>query len=318
MAHEDTMRALALEGFDSPAAVIEVPVPEPGTGEVLVRVLAASVNAYDVVVAMGMMKDYLPYGFPAVIGMDVAGVVERVGEGVDAPAVGDRVFGRMGNKPAIHDGSFGERATPQAAALAITPGNVNDEQAGSLGVAGTTAKSAIDAVELGQGAMVLVVGATGGVGTFAVQLAAMEGAHVLASGRPGDEALLTELGAAEVVDYTRDLGAEIRGRYPNGVDAVLDFVNRDPGAFGTLAGLARPGGRAISAVGGAGEATELDGVTVANVGSDAAHLAPLAALVAEGKLRAAIQQTYPLAAAAEALQDFTAQHTLGKRVITMP
>ncbi len=82
--------------------------------------------------------------------------------------------------------------------------------------------------------------------------------------------------------------------------------------------LARPGGRAVSAVGGAGEATELDGVTVANVGSDAAHLAPLAALVADGKLRAAIQQTYPLARAAEALQDFTAQHTLGKRVITMP
>ena len=210
-------------------------MPEPATGEVLVRVLAASVNAYDVVVAMGMMKDYLPYGFPAVIGMDVAGVVERVGEGVEGLGVGDRVFGRMGNKPAIHDGSFGERATPQAAALAITPGNVNDEQAGCLGVAGTTAKSAIHAAELGQGATVLVVGATGGVGTFAVQLAAIDGAHVLASARPGDEALLTELGAAEVVDYTRDLGAEIRGRHPNGVDAVLDFVNRDPGAFGTLA-----------------------------------------------------------------------------------
>ena len=318
MATEHTMRALALEGFDSPTAVIEVPVPEPGPGEVLVRVLAASVNAYDVVVAMGMMKDYLPYEFPAVVGMDLAGVVERLGDGVEGLAVGDRVFGTMGSKGSVHDGSFGERATPHASSLAITPGNVNDEQVGSLGVAATTAKSAIDVVELKNGATVLVVGATGGVGTFVVQLAAMAGANVIASARPGDEAFLASLGATEAVDYTHDLAHEVRERYPNGVDAVLDFVNRDHDAFGALAGLARPGGRAASALGGAGEATEIDGVTVANVGSDAAHLAPLAALVADGKLRAAIQQTYPLAGAAEALQDFTALHTLGKRVITMP
>src|SRR4029077_6756851 len=105
MVDDATMRALALEGFEAPPVVIEVPVPDPAIGEVLVRVLAASVNAYDIVVAMGMMKDYLPYGFPAGIGRDVAGVVERVGDGAQGFGVGDRVFGRMGDKPAIHDGS---------------------------------------------------------------------------------------------------------------------------------------------------------------------------------------------------------------------
>jgi len=313
-----TMQALALEGFDRPAAVIEVPRPEPAAGELLVRIGAASINAFDVFVAMGMMKDFLPYDFPSVIGKDLAGVVEAVGDGVDGFAAGDRVFGTMGDKATVHDGSFGERATPQASSLARTPGNVNDEQAGSLGVAATTAKTAVDRLELREDATVLIVGATGGVGTFAVQLAARDGAHVVASARPGDEDLLRGLGAAEAIDYTHDLAGQARERHPDGVDAVIDLVSRDHDAFGAIAGLARPGGRAVSAVGGAGDATEIAGVTVANVGSDLAHLAALAEMVGHGELRAVVQQTYPLARAAEALQDFTAQHTVGKRVITMP
>ena len=181
-----SMRALALEGFDRAPSVTDVPAPEPAAGELLVRVRAASVNAYDTFVAMGMMKDYLPYEFPAVIGQDLSGVVESVGPGVDGFRENDLVFGTLGMRATVHDGTFAERAVPQAASLAITPEGVDDLQAGSLGVAGTTAMSAVEAVGLVEGATVLIVGATGGVGTFAIQLAALRGAHPIASVRSGD------------------------------------------------------------------------------------------------------------------------------------
>ena len=225
------MRALALASFDVPAAMMDVPEPVAGPGEVLVRVRAASINAYDLGVAGGFMKDYLPYEFPAVIGNDVAGTIEALGEGVDGFSIGDRVFGTMGSKPAIHDGAFAELANPQAAAVAKTPDALSDQDAGSLGVAGTTAMSAVEAVAPSEGARVLVVGATGGVGSFAIQLAALRDAHVIASIRPGDEGFVTDLGAGETVDYTADLVATIRERYPDGIDAVIDAVNRDTGSL---------------------------------------------------------------------------------------
>ena len=228
------MQALALEAFDAPPAVIDVPEPVAGPGEVLVRVLAASVNAYDVGVAAGFMKDFMPYEFPVVIGNDVAGTIESVGEGVEGFSAGDRVFGMMGMKGALHDGSWAELANPQAGSIAIAPAGLSDADAGSLPVAGTTAMSAVEAVDPSEGDRVLIVGATGGVGTFAIQLAALRGAHVIASVRPGDEDFVTGLGAAETVDYTGDVVAAIRERHPDGIDAVIDAVNRDHDVFATL------------------------------------------------------------------------------------
>jgi NADPH:quinone reductase-like Zn-dependent oxidoreductase len=310
------MRALALASFDVPPAVVDVPEPLAGPGEVLVRVRATSVNAYDVGVAGGFMKDYLPYEFPAGIGNDVAGAVEAIGDGVEGFSVGDRVFGTMGSKAVIRDGSFAELANPQAAALAISPDALSDQDAGSLGVAGTTAMSAVEAVAPSEGATVLLIGATGGVGSFAIQLAALRGARVIATVRPGDEDFVTGLGAAETVDYTGDLITTIRERYPDGIDAVIDAVSRDPAVFAAHVGLVRSGGHASSVVGGAGDASEIGSVSVSNTGGNPAHLLPLADLVAQGKVRVAIRRTYPLADAAQALQDFAAEHTVGKLVIS--
>jgi NADPH:quinone reductase-like Zn-dependent oxidoreductase len=311
------MKALALASFDVPAAVADVPEPVAGAGEVLVRVHASSVNAFDVSVAGGFMKDFVPYEFPAVIGSDLAGTIETVGEGVDGFSPGDRVFGMMGVKGGIHDGSFSELATPQAGSIAPAPGDLSDADAGSLGVAGSTATSAIEALGLVDGARVLIVGATGGVGTFAIQLATLRGAHVIASVKPGDEAFVTDLGAGETVDYTGDLVAAIRERHPEGIDAVIDAVNRDHDSFAALAGLVRADGRATSVVGGAGEMSRIGDVSVSNSGGDPEHLATLADLIVRGKLRVAIRRTYPLAEAGQALQDFANEHTLGKLVITM-
>jgi NADPH:quinone reductase len=318
MGSDTTIEALALEGFDRAPEVIHVPAPEPTAGEVLVRVHAASMNAFDSFVAMGMAKAFMPYEFPAVIGQDVAGVVEAVGDGVEGFRNGDRVFGTIGSKGVVHDGTFAELATPLAPALAPTPAAVDDGQVGSLGVAGTTAMSAVDAIDPSRDSTVLIVGATGGVGTFAIQLAAARGASVIATIKPGDEDVLTGLGAAETVDYSNDVIEAVRERHPDGIDSVIDLVNRDPGEFGALAGLVRTGGRAVSAVGGAGEATQIGGIDVRNIGSDPSHLGMLASMIEEGKLTAAIKRTYALSDAAVALTDFANEHTVGKLVITMP
>ena len=311
------MKALALASFDVPPAVIDVPEPGAGPGEVLVRVSASSVNNFDVSVAAGDMKDYLPYRFPAVVGNDVAGTIEAVGEGVEGLSIGERVFGTMGMKGAVQDGGIAELANPQAGSIVLAPGPLSDLDAGSLGVAGTTAMSAVEAVDPTEGSRVLIVGATGGVGTFAIQLAALRGAHVIASVRPGDENFVGDLGAIETVDYTQDVAAAIRTRYPDGIDSVIDAVNRDQGAFATLVAIVRDGGRATSVVGGAGEESTIGGVSVSNTGANPAHLSTLADLVVQGKLHVAIRRTYPLADSAQSILDFRNEHTLGKLVITM-
>jgi NADPH:quinone reductase-like Zn-dependent oxidoreductase len=311
------MKALALSSFDEPAKVQEVWGPTPGPGEVLVRVAAASVNAYDTFVAMGAARQYMSYEFPAVIGGDHAGTIEALGDGVEGFAAGDRVFGMMGMKPAIHDGTFAELATPQAAAVAPTPDGVKDVDAGSLGVAGTTAYSAIEAVQPGEGSKVLVVGATGGVGSFAVQLARLRGALVIATIRPGDEGFAADLGAAETVDYTGDTASDIRQRIPDGLDAVIDAVSSDAESFAAMAGLVRDGGHVASTRGAAGESTEVGGVHVSNANGNPGHLVALGELLAKGDLRVPVRRTYPLADAAKALEDFMKEHTVGKLVITM-
>jgi NADPH:quinone reductase len=176
------MKAFALSSFDEPAAVTEVPDPIVQAGEVLVRVTAASLNPYDAFVASGAAQRSMTYELPAVLGGDHAGTVEALGDGVEGFAVGDRVFGMMGMKGAIHDGTFGELAVPQAVAVARTPEGVSDVDASALGVAGTTAVEAVEVVQPAEGQRVLIVGATGGVGSFAIQLARLRGAYVIATG----------------------------------------------------------------------------------------------------------------------------------------
>jgi NADPH:quinone reductase-like Zn-dependent oxidoreductase len=311
------MKALALPSFDEEPSVMEVDDPVPGSGEVLVRVAAASINAFDVRVASGGVRAFMTYEFPAVIGGDLAGTVEAVGDGVDGFAVGDRVFGMMGMKGVVHDGSFGELATPTAVSIAKAPHGLTDIDGGSLAVAGTTAMSAVELVAPEEGMTVLVLGATGGVGAFALQLARIQGAHVIASVRPGDEGFVMGLGAAETLDYTGDVAMEIRRRYPNGVDAVVDAVSYGDDAFAAVAAYVRSGGILVSTRGAAGDQTEIGDVRAGNGNANPAHLRALADLVVTGKLVVPVRKTYPLADAAQAIADFAEQHTVGKLVITM-
>jgi NADPH:quinone reductase-like Zn-dependent oxidoreductase len=187
----------------------------------------------DAFVAGGFLKGMAEYEFPVVLGRDYAGVVEQVGSEVTRYAEGEEVYGFVpAANPTVHDGSWAELiAVPQNRMVARRPAGVDARQAGAAPVAALTAVAAGDAMGLGQGATVLVVGASGGVGSFAVQLAARAGAAVVAPALPEDGDYLRGLGVAEVVDRDGDVVAAVRGRHPGGVDALLDLVSQAPDAL---------------------------------------------------------------------------------------
>ena len=302
------MRAITIESFEGGPALREVPTPEVGPNEVLVRVRASSVNPLDGGIAAGMLKDMLEHEFPVTLGRDFAGVVEQVGEGVGSVAVGDEVFGEVpGLSPPIRDGAWAELIVSGEQTLTKKPDGVDTATAGAAPLAALTALPVVDALELSQGDTVLVVGATGGVGSIVVQLAKAAGATVLASGLPEDEEFLRGLGVDEVLPRDGDLVALVRERHPDGVDALVDAVTGyQPTPYD---GVLRDGGRVASPTNAAGEGP---GRTNVNHVPSRELLDRIARHLADGTVRVPIQQTFDLAQAPEALQALQAGHTQGK------
>jgi len=242
------MRAVAVRKMGDTPELMELPVPHPAPGEVLVQLTAASVNPIDTGIAEGLLP--MPQVFPLILGVDGAGRVAEVGEGVSVFKAGDVVHGQFLRAPLGH-GTFAEYAlvteTPNSGALQRVPDDMPAEIAAALPTAGMTALGALEAIGLRSGQSILVVGATGGVGVFAVQLAAARGAEVIATARPGAEGWIRGLGTAQTVDYTAgEVAEQVRKTHPGGVDAVLDLT-RDPDRFREHAGLVRDGGAAVSA-----------------------------------------------------------------------
>jgi NADPH2:quinone reductase len=309
------MRAFAIADFENRPALLDLPVPEPGPGEALVRVHATSVNGFDVAVASGMLKGMMEHRFPLVLGKDFAGTVESIGAGVSRVAVGDDVFGTV-MKPFLGGGSFAEYVTvPESIGLTRIPEGLDHTTAGALGLAGTAAAMSVEAVAPRKGEYVLISGATGGVGAKAIQLAAARGAELIATARPGREAeFVNSLGAKHTVDYGSDVAAEVRAIRPGGVDAVIHLA----GDGLQLADLVAPSGRIASTLGlGPDQLTDRD-VTAISVTAtpDAAILDRLAHDAAVGSLRVSIEKTYRLEDVREALDRFAAG-TLGKIGITI-
>src|SRR5918992_3444772 len=182
------MRAFVMQGFEGQPSVAEVPAPEPGPGEVLVRVHASSVNGIDLAIAGGMLRGMMEYRFPLVLGKDFAGTVEAPGPGVSRFAAGDPVFGVVSNPTCLDTRAFAEFVAVPEGTYVSRPDGLGVAQAGALGLAGTAALQAVEAVAPTAWETVLVSGATGGVGAYAVQLAAAPGATVIATARPGADA----------------------------------------------------------------------------------------------------------------------------------
>jgi NADPH:quinone reductase len=307
------MKAVTLDTFGTPPALRDdLPAPTPAPTEVLVRVYASSANPADNSIAAGMLKQMgIEYDFPVTLGRDYAGVVEQVGPEVTRYAVGDEVFGFLLHaNPTVRDGSWAELiAVPQDMFIGRVPHGVDLATAGAAPLAGIAAIMAIDALELSEGDKVLIVGATGGVGTFAVQLAARAGATVVAPALPEDEAYLRELGVSELLPRDGDLAAAARERYPDGFDAVLDLVNYGPDVPATLV---KDGGRVASPTGAAGEGP---GRTMVMAAPTPENLERLARLLADGMLRVPVQATYELAQAPDALTALATTHTRGKLAV---
>ena len=309
-------RSLLPESGPTPE-VVDIEIPTPDAGEVLVRVRAASVNGFDLAVANGYLNGMMEHRFPVVLGKDFAGTVEAIGADVDGFTVGDRVFGVV-TQLTLGDGSFGEYVTvPVAIGLAKLSDGIDFTTAAALGLAGTAAINAFDAADIAPGHVVLIAGATGGVGNQVVQLAVKAGAHVIATAHSEQEhAQVTGLGAAEIVDYTQDVAAQVLATHGEGADARS---STSPATRSACCPALAATGRFVSTLLGTPDQVDAGARTVVPVmGADPAPatLDRLADHHATGHTTVTVQQIYDLDSTTDAFAAF-GQGTLGKLVIAI-
>ncbi|GAA0965779.1 NADP-dependent oxidoreductase [Acrocarpospora macrocephala] len=331
----NTMKAIRLHEFGGPEVLRydEVPIPEPKPGEVLIRVHAAGVNPPDWYRREGMpnVPPELrpPLSLPAIPGTDVSGVVEAAAADVDGLSAGDEVFGLL-RFPSLEGSAYAEYVTAPASDLARKPAHIDHVHAAGVPMAGLTAwqflielghehPSPFQAARhrpmaLGAETTVLINGAAGGVGHFAVQLAKWKRARVIAVASGTHESFLRELGADQFIDYTKSRPEEVA----HDVDLVLDTVGgRDSSRF--LRTLKRGGALYPVFFGDYDpEETAKLGVTISGtqVRSNGPQLAELGHLLDAGTLRVAIDSTFPLADARRAHERAARGHLQGKIVLT--
>ncbi|MFN8156989.1 MAG: NADP-dependent oxidoreductase [Candidatus Nanopelagicales bacterium] len=301
------MRALIVESPGSAPAIADIPAPTAAPGTVLIAVKAAGLNAIDAGIAAGYLAEMIPHEYPVGLGRDAAGVVLAVGDGVEGIAVGDEVVGHLPAWPAVSAGTIAEQAVVPAAMLSPKPSALSWEQAAAVPLAGATALQAVTGLEAQPGQTVLVSGATGGVGGYAVQLLAAEGVTVIATGTPTDAEKLVALGASHVVDYTAgDVAGQVRAIVPDGVDGLIELANHDPSQAPLSA--VRAGGvvAATTGVMQAGEAVEAAGLRLFPVMAAATseNVAPLLARAADDELRIDLTEVLPFDRAVEGLAGY--------------
>lgn len=292
--------------------VADVPVPDPGAGQVLVRVKAAGINPGEAKIREGQLHARWPATFPSGQGSDLAGVVDRLGPGVTTAAAGDEVIGWVDTRSAQ-----AEYAVVDADNLASKPADVPWEVAGALGVAGFTAWAAIRAVNLTAGDTVAVSGAAGGVGSLTVQLARRAGATVVGIAGQHNQEWLREHGAIPV-RYGEDLVGRIFDALlttpqvdafidTHGGDYVVFAINElgvEPSRVDTIANFDAVREYGVKSEGNA-------------AGASAATLAELAQLIAAGELEVPIAATYPLDQVREAYAELATGHVRGKIVLLL-
>ncbi len=312
------MRAIAIDAYGGPERlqVMNLPIPQIGPDDVLIRVQAAGVNPADISIREGRNAQRMPLNFPAIMGSDFAGTVAQVGEHVTTVGVDAQMYGI-----AWGGGSYAEYLrVPAAGEFAARPSSLDVVQAAALPMAGMTALGALDSAALTKGAVLLIVGGAGGIGSFAIQMAAQQGVHVIATARTEDQEYLRSLGASETVDYTQgDVVEAVRASHPGGVDAVLDVVSK-PAALAHNAQALRPGGRLLSTVYAIDPAQPAErGIIAVNIvrPQGAEVLDRLNRMVEAGSLWVPVQETLPLEEAARAQELQQHGHVRGKLVLTV-
>jgi NADPH:quinone reductase-like Zn-dependent oxidoreductase len=305
------MNAVRIHRYGGPEVLRyeKAPRPEPGTGEVLIRVHGAGVNPVDWKVREGYARDFLKHALPLVPGWDVSGVVEAVGPGATRWKPGDELFSR----PDIaRNGAYAEFLVVRESEAARKPQSLDHLQAAAVPLAALTAWQALfDAAGLGPGQTVLIHAAAGGVGHFAVQLAKWKGARVIGTASAGNHAFLRTLGADDTIDYTTTRFEEV----VRDADVVLDTMGgdtqqrswktlREGGILSTI--LAPPPEEAIPP-------EKRLGYTF--VQPNAEQLSEIATLIDAGKVRTVVETVLPLPEARSAQERSQAGHVRGKIVL---
>jgi NADPH:quinone reductase-like Zn-dependent oxidoreductase len=277
--------------------------PHAGPGEVRVAVRTASVNPYDCKLRAGFLDGMVPVDFPMTPGVDAAGVVDEVGDGVEGVAVGDRVAG-------VGSATAAEFAVLEA--WATVPDGMSWEQAGTIGLAVESAARVLDELGVGAGDTLLIEGGAGGVGTAAVQLARQRGARVIATASEANQGYLTSLGA-EAIPYGDRLTERVRALAPGGVDAVLDCAGS--GSLAELVAIAPEPSQVVTL---ADFTAPSLGARLSGRGPRAWYaLADVAEMAGTGSFHVEISDVYPLHRAADAHSATETGHARGKRVISV-
>ena len=311
------MKAVRFHEYGDPGVLRyeDVEQPVPGAGEVRIHVAATSFNSVDGNIRGGFMRGPIPVVLPHTPGLDVAGTVDALGEGVDGIEVGDEVVGFL---PMDGTGAAAEYVLAPAGVLAPAPKSVPLPDAAALPVVGLTAWQALfDHGELQAGQRVLINGAGGAVGGYAVQLAKGAGAHVIATASPRSSDAVKTAGADEVIDHTV---AGVTESVTEPVDVVLNLAPIDPAELAALAGLVRPGGVVVNTTvwmpAPTDEERGVRGIDL-YVRSDAEQLSRLVALIDRGELRVDVAQRVPLAEL-PAVHAQAAAGTLAGKVVVLP
>ena len=305
-----TSRAVRLDSFGGPEVlnIREVPAPQAGPGQIRVRVTAAGLNPMDwIMTADADTAARFGLSLPTGFGTDYAGVVDQVGDGVTGFAPGDRVFGGALSRAVADFVVVDATGTIAASEAHHTPDGVDDRTAATLAIAGRTAAAALAVVNPGPGDTVLIGGAAGGVGVFAVQLARLAGARVIGTGSATSADFLRGLGA-EPVAYGDGLADRVRA--VGQATAAIDLHGTETAHAARRLGV--PDERICTV------AAQVDGVTPAN-GADAAPgtLEEIARLIAAGRLRVPIAASFPVEQIRTAVELQAGRHAHGKIVINL-
>ncbi|GAA5043191.1 oxidoreductase [Marivirga lumbricoides] len=310
------MKAAILEEFNGKLTIKDIDKPEVAEGKVLVRVKSAGINPVDQKLSEGYMKDNLPHEFPIILGWDLAGVVEECGHGAARFRKGEEVYA-YARRPVLKEGTFAEYISIPESYLAKKPINISFEEAGAIPLAGLTAYQCIfDAARLKADETILILGASGGVGTFAVQLAKYHGSKVIAVASESNHQYLKDLGADHCIDYKKEnVPQEVKKLEKEGVAVVLDAVGGDTTKMG--AECLNKDGRLVSiASQGEGLPEETD-FRFVFVQPNARELEHIKELVEAGSLKVHVEKKYDLQDINEAFEQIASGHTKGKVVVSM-
>ncbi len=305
------MKAIRIHAYGGPDVLVyeDAPRPSIGDNEVLVKVHAASLNPVDRFTRAGYLQQMINFPLPMVPGLDLSGVVEAIGSDVRSLAVGHAVYGYSSM---ARQGAYAEYAAVKETEVAPKPATVDHVHAAAVPLAALSAWQALDAASLGPGQTILIHGAGGGVGTFAVQFALERGARVLGTASGGKIELLRQMGVSEAIDYTTTRFEDVA----HDVDVVMDNIGGE--VTERSWGVLKPGGILVTPAGqpdpAVAAAHGVRGVALMTQ-PNAEQLAEIARLMDAGTVKSVVSEVFPLSEARRAHELLEGGHTRGKLVL---